>query len=145
MLIVRTDAKLMDINSHKTFENLDVLVVDDNLDGREVVQLLLEDKVHRIDTASDGREALNLLEAHQYHVVFMDCQMPYMDGYEVTKILRQREGETQHTQVIGLSANVGASNREKCLAVGMDAFLEKPALFHDIVAALEEVTTFSSH
>lgn len=130
----------MNTTSPKSLEELHVLVVDDNPDSRDFLQLFLEAQVRHVDTAENGRKALKRLEVHQYDVVFMDCQMPEMDGYEATRILRQCEGEVLHTQVIGLTANDVAGNREKCLAVGMDAFLSKPVLIGDVVATLEQVT-----
>jgi CheY-like chemotaxis protein len=67
-----------------------------------------------------------MLADRSFDLIFMDCSMPVMDGYEATRRLRALEGTDKHTTVIALTANAMAGNRERCLAAGMDDFIGKP-------------------
>src|SRR4029077_13262340 len=97
-----------------------VLVVDDNPINRTVGTRLLERLVCRVDAAVSGAEAMDMLRKNTYDLIFMDCQMPEMDGYETTARLRQMEGSTSHTVVIALTADAMEGSRERCLEAGMD-------------------------
>ncbi len=109
-------------------ESLRVLVVEDREDNRQLLLIMLGDLGCEADYVVDGQQALDRLEDHYYDVILMDCQMPHLDGYEATRILRQREGEDRHTVVIGVTAHAMAGDRERCLAAGMDDFLTKPVM-----------------
>jgi CHASE2 domain-containing sensor protein/CheY-like chemotaxis protein/nitrogen-specific signal transduction histidine kinase/HPt (histidine-containing phosphotransfer) domain-containing protein len=91
--------------------------------------------------AANGREALSLLEREACDIVLMDCLMPVLDGYEATKLLRQREGMEFHPIVIAMTANALEGDREKCLAAGMDDYISKPV----DLKVLAEVLTVWSH
>jgi CheY-like chemotaxis protein len=80
----------------------------------------------RVDTAHDGRHALEMLARTNYDIVLMDCRMPVMDGFAATTELRLREGEGRHTPVIALTADTTNAAREACFAAGMDDYLGKP-------------------
>lgn len=123
--------------SHE-LKHLRVLIAEDYPDNRDFLQLLLADTVQRVDVAQNGRQALEQLTIRDYDIVIMDCNMPVMDGYEATRILRQREGQERHTTVIGLTANTQQGDREKCLTAGMDEYLTKPVIVEDLVNAMVE-------
>ncbi|MEO0407847.1 MAG: response regulator, partial [Cyanobacteria bacterium P01_A01_bin.135] len=108
-----------------------LLLVEDNLDNRDLMTLLLEDVGYTVDWAGNGQECLDRLAEQTYDIVLMDCQMPVMDGYDATRQLRQREGD-RHTVVIGLTAHAMEGDREKCLEAGMDDYLTKPILEEEL-------------
>ena len=83
-----------------------------------------------IDVAANGEQALRkITDGIQYALVFMDCQMPRMDGYEAAQKIRefeQKSGDDTHVPIIALTANAMQGDREKCLAAGMDDYISKP-------------------
>jgi len=115
-----------------------ILLVEDNATNREVVLGALEKLGLQADIAVNGREALARMETGNYPVILMDCQMPEMDGYEATQLLRQREAAAGSGQVrvIAMTANAMRGDREKCLEAGMDDYVAKPMRFGDLQAAL---------
>jgi signal transduction histidine kinase/CheY-like chemotaxis protein len=115
------------------------LVAEDNSVNQRLVQRMLENLGGSVDIASDGREAVTLAMRSDYDVVLMDCFMPEMDGYEATgQIRKQMEARgSKRVPIIALTANALPSDREKCLAAGMDDYLSKPVRKEEIKAALE--------
>ncbi|MCS6293090.1 MAG: PAS domain S-box protein [Nitrospira sp.] len=109
-----------------------LLVVDDNSVNQKVAVKMLEKLGHRVDVAGNGKEALLALTRHPYHVVFMDCQMPEMDGFETTRHIRSHERPGCHVPIIAMTANTMAGDREQCLASGMDDFVSKPVKSQDL-------------
>ena len=99
---------------------------------------LLERIGTRADIAGNGIEALELLKTLPYDFVFMDCQMPEMDGYEATSRLRQMEGPNQHVRVIALTADAISSCRERCREAGMNDFIAKPVKLDDFIQILKD-------
>ena len=105
-----------------------LLLVEDNEVNRLVAQHMLEGVGLQVDTAADGRVALDCLHAHRYDCVLMDIQMPVMDGMEAVRLWREYEREegAGHTPIIALTANALVGERERCLDAGMDDYLAKP-------------------
>ncbi|MDJ0522935.1 MAG: ATP-binding protein [Planctomycetota bacterium] len=106
--------------------NADVLLVEDDPISRLVITKLLTAEGCRVTTAINGEDAVVATTAGDYDIVFMDCRMPVMDGYEATRRIRQIEGEGRHTPVIAMTASVMSEEHEECRAAGMDDFLGKP-------------------
>jgi two-component system CheB/CheR fusion protein len=103
-----------------------ILIVEDYPDNRDLVLFMLDALGYQADSVNDGQEAIEHLENTQYDLILMDCQMPRLDGYCTTELIRQREGNEQHTIIIGLTANAMRGDRQKCLDAGMDDYLSKP-------------------
>jgi CheY-like chemotaxis protein len=104
-----------------------VLLVDDNAVNQRVALHILKKFGAHVHCAGNGVEALQALQDADFDVVLMDCQMPEMDGYEATRRLRKSASHRDpHVPVIALTANALATDRELCLAAGMDDFLTKP-------------------
>ncbi len=105
-----------------------VLVVEDNAINQKVAQGLLVKFGVKVDLAANGEEAVNSLENLPFDLVFMDCQMPVMDGYDATRQIRLPESKVLNREIpiIAMTANSMQGDREKCLSVGMDDFISKP-------------------
>lgn len=120
-----------------------VLVVENNLVNQQVLVYMLERYGCKVEVASNGREAVNASARMAYDCLFMDCQMPEMDGYAATAAIRQRERQTgRHVPIIAMTARAMPEDRERCLAVGMDAYLSKPTTMEDVVQMLRQWTSF---
>jgi CheY-like chemotaxis protein len=105
-----------------------VLVAEDNIMNQKVAVRMLEKLGCRVDVAANGQEVLDALEHMSYDVIFMDCQMPELDGYEATATIRAREAQTGgHIPIIAMTANAMQGDHARCLAAGMDDYVSKPA------------------
>jgi CheY-like chemotaxis protein len=104
-----------------------VLLVEDNVVNQRVASGLLSRRGHHVSLAQDGREALARLESETFDVVLMDLQMPVMGGLEATIALRRRElGTGRHVRIVAMTAHAMSTDRDRCLAAGMDGYISKP-------------------
>lgn len=120
--------------------NARVLLAEDNMVNQHVAKAAIQKLGCSVDLAQNGIEAISQIETNSYDIIFMDCQMPAMDGYEATTIIRQQEQsrQTKRTPVIALTANALSGDREKCLAFGMDDYISKPFSQERIAAVLTQ-------
>jgi len=117
---------------------LSVLLVEDNAVNQRLVARLLEKRGHRVVVAANGREAIAALERDAFDLVFMDIQMPEMDGIEATAAIRKKEQLSgKYQAVIALTAHAMKGDQERCLAAGMDGYLSKPIRPQELDAILE--------
>ena len=118
--------------------HLRVLVVEDNAINQKVITKMLEKAGHRADMAGNGIEALAALCERPYDLVLMDCQMPEMDGFEATRLLRDPTSGVLNprVKVVALTANAMVGDRERCLAAGMDDYLAKPVQMQALLSLL---------
>jgi PAS domain S-box-containing protein len=104
-----------------------VLIAEDNLVNQRVAIYMLEKQGHQVKGVMNGEEALDALEKGNFELILMDIQMPKMDGFKATQLIRRKEQETGlHIPIIAMTAHAMKGDREKCLEVGMDEYLSKP-------------------
>ena len=113
-----------------------VLLVEDNRVNQRVAQRMLEKIGFTVDVADDGAKAVGMAVKRRFDVIFMDCQMPVMDGFEATARIRRSLGASRNTPIIALTANALDSDRERCLRAGMNDHLAKPVTRSSLKEAL---------
>jgi len=118
--------------------SLRVLIAEDNVVNQRVALRMLERLGVRADVAGNGREAVAMVRMVSYDVVFMDCQMPEMNGFEATAEIRRLEGPGRQPTIIAMTADASTRCREQCTAAGMDRFIAKPVKLEDVISALDE-------
>ncbi len=118
------------VTRHSLRENskhLRILLVEDNAVNQMLAVRLLEKRGHKVIVAGNGKEALAALEKDSFDLVLMDVQMPEMDGFEATAVIREKEKTSgNHLPVIAMTAHAMAGDRERCLEAGMDDYITKP-------------------
>ncbi len=108
---------------------LPILLAEDDRVNRLVAERLLSRAGYRVEIACDGHEAVALSAAGEYRLIFMDCQMPGLDGYDATRAIRRSErghDGRRHVPIVAMTAHAMSGDREKCLASGMDDYIAKP-------------------
>ena len=121
-----------------------ILLVEDNAVNQEVAKATLFQFGCTVDIANNGHEALEKLAQDSYDLVFMDCQMPVMDGFRATELIREREQrataesgqQAKRLPIVALTAHAVSGDRDRCLAVGMDDYLSKPFARGELIAVL---------
>ncbi|MCE3232146.1 MAG: putative two-component response regulator [Rickettsiaceae bacterium] len=108
------------------FPQAKILVADDYPINLELTTEMLRMMKCKVDTAETGNEAIGLYKRNEYDIIFMDVQMPDLDGYEATRQIRQNETGEKRTIIIAITANALSGDKEKCLEAGMDDYISKP-------------------
>jgi CheY-like chemotaxis protein len=112
---------------HKDLKDLKILLVEDNLINQKITLLTLKPLVHSIDTASNGKEALDRFGTTNFDLILMDIQMPVMSGLVAAEKIRALESSTNsHVPIIAITANAMIGDKEKCLSAGIDDYISKP-------------------
>ena len=123
---------------------LQILLVEDNLINQKLIILLLKKMGYCPDTSMNGAEAVKMLEKKRYDIVFMDVQMPVMDGLEATRTIISNWPKNMRPHIVAMTANVMHGDREKCLDAGMDDYLSKPLRINEIEDVLMKWGTAST-
>jgi len=133
-----------------------VLVAEDNLINQKLTVRMLEKLGYQSDVVGNGQEALSALARRSYVAILMDCQMPLLDGFETTKLIRRNEATAQestavdsiparHIPIVAVTANAMHGDRERCLAAGMDDYLTKPIRKEELSGMLDRWIPVSTH
>ncbi|HEX8310120.1 MAG TPA: response regulator, partial [Chthoniobacteraceae bacterium] len=126
-------------DDHST--GLRILLAEDNVVNRALATALLKKIGHHVTYARNGREAVEAAAAASFDLIFMDVQMPEMDGLEATGRIREAERATgHHTPISAMTAHALAGDRERCLAAGMDDYISKPLAKAELLAVIERTT-----
>jgi CheY-like chemotaxis protein/anti-sigma regulatory factor (Ser/Thr protein kinase) len=141
LLASRTPAPRVPRASPSPIEGLRVLVVDDNTINRTLAAGILEKRGHSPVHATNGREAIEAAAREAFDLIFMDVQMPEVDGFEATRRIRDAELATgRRTPIAAMTAHAMTGDRERCLTAGMDHYLSKPLETAALVALLERIS-----
>ncbi len=123
---------------------LHILLAEDNLLNQKLAVCLLEQAGHRVTIAANGRQAVDTLGEQGFDLVLMDVQMPEMDGFEATRIIRKREaGSGTHMPIVAMTAYAMKGDRERCLNAGMDDYLSKPIRSAELLQVIDGVCGLS--
>lgn len=117
-------------------EATDILVVEDNYVNKLVMEGQLRNLGFQVFSAGNGREAVSMMEKREYDLVFMDCQMPIMDGFEASKQIRQLNNRNATVPIIAVTANTNPGDRESCIAAGMNDYIKKPFNQATLISAI---------
>ena len=141
-------------SSHLSFNGVKALIVEDNVVNQRVIEGMLSNLGVGCTLASNGKEAVDLFKEKHFSVVFMDCRMPEMDGFEATLYIREfeRKHKKERTPIVALTASAMKGDREGCLQAGMDDYISKPVkaelfqavLFRWCKKAMNEATEVDS-
>jgi CheY-like chemotaxis protein len=113
--------------THKELKDIKILLVEDNLINQKITHLTLKPLVYSIDTASNGKEALDKFGTTSYDLILMDIQMPVMSGLIAAEKIRALESSTNtHVPIIAITANAMLGDKEKCISSGIDDYISKP-------------------
>jgi len=119
---------------------LDILVVEDNVVNQKLALRILKKLGYKADISANGKEALKALKLKHYDMILMDIQMPEMDGYEATRLIRQRMPKNKRPRIVAMTANAMEGDREKCIKVGMDEYISKPMQIDRLIIELKKTS-----
>ncbi len=113
-----------------------ILIAEDNAINQKVIERMVQKLGYRVKLVANGRDAIDALSRDVYELIFMDCQMPEMDGFEACREIRKNEGSSR-IPIIAITANAMKGDRERCLAAGMDDYVSKPFKQDDLRVVIE--------
>jgi len=123
-----------------TAASVRLLLAEDNPVNQKVTVQLLRKIGINAHLATNGKEAVSMAKTQDYDLILMDCQMPILDGYEATRLIREHEERLKRTPIIALTAHAMSGDRDKCLSAGMDDYLPKPVTLSDLAHVISKWT-----
>ncbi len=123
---------------------LRILLAEDNPVNRTLAVLLLQKRGHEVTVVDHGRAAVDRLQQETFDVVLMDVQMPVMDGFEATRLVRQHETGRPRTPIVAMTAHALKGDRQRCLEAGMDSYVSKPIAADRLYQAIEDALTVAA-
>jgi two-component system, sensor histidine kinase and response regulator len=114
-----------------------ILIAEDNLINQKVIQRMVQKLGYAVDLVANGQEVIDALSRLSYALIFMDCQMPEIDGFEACREIRKREVGGPRVPIVAITANAMKGDRERCLAAGMDDYVSKPFKQDDLRAVID--------
>ena len=128
-------------NNDKVVAARHILLVEDNPDNRMLIRAYLKKTPHTVDEAENGALAVEMFKKTDYDLVFMDVQMPVMDGHEATRLIRawEKEQDKKRTNIIALTAHAIKEEIDKCIAAGCDTHISKPVKKATLIQTIEEL------
>ena len=119
---------------------LRILLAEDNAINRKLAEALLHKKNWDVVSVGDGKEVLNTLNKESFDLILMDVQMPEIDGFEATTLIRKKEKETgSHIPIIAMTAHAMKGDKERCIQLGMDDYVSKPMKASDLYGAIDRM------
>lgn len=130
----REQAPKAEVNNEYQQENHTIMVVEDNFTNQEIAKGIFSRLGYGVAIANNGREAIDILKEECFDLIFMDCQMPVLNGYEATARIRRGEAghHAVHTPIIAMTAYAMQGDRERCITAGMDDYITKPVAIKEI-------------
>jgi two-component system, sensor histidine kinase and response regulator len=136
--MVNDYCELLDRIGQDNISKPNILLVEDFEINSTLFIKYLEKGGLSCDVAVNGEQAVKACSEKDYDIIFMDCQMPYMDGYEATKRIRAFEGEKKHANIIAMTASAMRGDKERCLEAGMDDYISKPFKFEELLSMIHK-------
>jgi CheY-like chemotaxis protein len=119
---------------------LNILIAEDNMINQRLIARILHKLGYQINTANDGIQVLESLKKKDYNVILMDVQMPEMDGFEATQVIRQMSIEQPY--IIAMTANAMSNDKDECLQIGMNDYIAKPMRLAEIIKILKNAAAY---
>jgi len=130
----QTQHPIDDVSRIADFSNYSVLLVEDNIVNKRVANVMLDKLGCHVVVAETGLEALEAVDKQHFDLIYMDCQMPKMNGYDASRAIRQMSGEKSRIPIIAMTANIDPQDRIHCFDAGMNDFLSKPFKLEELSA-----------
>jgi len=128
------------ISARSSLERLSILLAEDNIVNQKIAMKLLEKRGWQVTAVDNGQKVLDILGKEKFDVILMDAQMPVLDGFETTRMIRSNEkGTGQHIPIIALTARAMNEDKQKCLEMGMDGYVPKPIDRLNLYESIENV------
>ncbi|MFC1855619.1 response regulator, partial [Thermodesulfobacteriota bacterium] len=136
----KKDEKTYELKNISSGKSANILVAEDNEINQKLVVELIKQRGWAVVAVPNGRQAIEALEEASFDVVLMDVQMPVLDGFEATKVIRDKEKQTgKHIPIVAMTAHAMKGDKEKCLEQGMDSYISKPIKARALISLIEQI------